>query len=299
MKSILIGSVGTSRVMLEAMIQINFPITHVFSIDERFSTNISGYFPIHTIAQKHGIPFTVINKINDKENILKIKEIAPDYIFVIGFSQLVKKEIIDSAKKGVIGFHPTPLPKMRGRAAIVWQILLGVKETKCSMFFIDEGMDSGDILGQENYVISESDYAFDVHKKLESAFEKLSKRVLQEIIDGSISPIKQNHNEATYLLKRSPDDGLIDWNKSISDIHLLIRATSRPYPGAFAFYDGTHKIVIWRADILKNDKYFGLNGQIAEISDEYIDVVCKDGILRIIEFENEDDVKIIVGHKMR
>ena len=70
-------------------------------------------------------------------------------------SQLIDKEIIDAAKIGAIGFHPTPLPKFRGRAALVWQVLLGVKDTKCSLFFIDEGMDSGDIIGQEEYTIED------------------------------------------------------------------------------------------------------------------------------------------------
>lgn len=120
MKTVLVGSVGTSKMMLEAMIKTKFPISHVFSVDEKYSYNISGYQPIHEIAKAHGIPYTKIYKINDQQNIDIIKKIEPDYIFVIGFSQLIKREIIDLAKRGVIGFHPTALPKMRGRAANVW-----------------------------------------------------------------------------------------------------------------------------------------------------------------------------------
>ena len=98
----------------------------VFSLDEKYSKNVSGYYPIHKIAEENGIPYHKFRKINEEENINLIKEISPDYIFVIGLSQLIDKEIIDSAKKGVIGYHPTPLPKFRGRAAIPWQILLGI-----------------------------------------------------------------------------------------------------------------------------------------------------------------------------
>lgn len=299
MKSILIGAVGSTKVVLQAMIEIGFPISCVFALSEEVSKNVSGFYPVYEIAEEHSIPYKKFSKINDEENIQIIKEIEPDYIFVAGLSQLVKEEIINSAKKGVVGFHPTPLPKMRGRAANVWQVLLGVHETKCSMFFIDDGMDSGDILGQEEYVIEESDYAEDVYRKIEEATYRLSKRVLKQAMDGTLNPMKQNEEEATYLLRRAPEDGLIDWDAPIKKIHTLIRAVSRPFPGAFGMYDGKHHFIIWRAEMLTNNKYIGMNGQIAEITKEYIDVVCKDGLLRITDYENVDNVKLFVGHKLR
>lgn len=299
MKSILIGSVGSSKAMLEAMIEVGFPITYVFSLDEGASGNVSGYQPIHELAEKNGIQYRKFVKINDAENLGLIQSIEPDYIFVIGLSQLISKDIIDSAKVGVVGFHPAALPKMRGRAANVWQVLLGIHEAKVSLFYIDEGTDSGDILGQEPYMIEDTDYAEDVGRKIDEAAAKLSRRVLRQIMDGSIRPVKQNEDEATYLLKRSPEDGLIDWNQPVKDIHTLVRAVSRPFPGAFGMYDGKHPFIIWRAEIIENNKYIGLNGQIAEIRDDYIDIVCKDGLLRVTDYENVDDVKIFVGHKLR
>ena len=199
MKSILIGSVGSSKAMLETMVEVGFPVTFVFSLDEESARDVSGYQPIHKIAAEHGIPYRKFQRINDKEHVEFIKEINPDYIFVIGLSQLVKKEIIDSAKTGVIGFHPTPLPRMRGRAANVWQVLLGVHRTKCTLFYIDEGIDSGDILGQEEYVIEDTDYAEDVVKKIDAAIGRMAYRVLTQIMDGKLEPQKQQEDEATYL----------------------------------------------------------------------------------------------------
>ncbi|MEY8396207.1 methionyl-tRNA formyltransferase [Lachnospiraceae bacterium 45-P1] len=299
MKTILIGSVTSSQTMLESMIDVKFPISFVFSLDDKHMQNVSGYQPLHELAKSKGIPYKKFVKINDQENIDIIKNIDPDYIFIIGLSQLVKKEIIDIAKIGVVGFHPTALPKMRGRAANVWQVLLGIHKTKCSLFLIDEGIDSGDILGQEEYVIEDTDYAEDVRRKLNLALETLSKRVLKQIMDGTLLPVKQNEAEATYLLKRSQEDGEINWNQPIKDIHRLIRAVSKPYPGAFGMYDGKHKIIIWRAEIRENKKYIGINGQIAKIGESCIDVVCTDGLLHITEYENVDDVKIFVGHKLK
>ena len=298
MKNIVVGSVGSSRVLLEEMVKIGFPVDMVFSLDEKYSKNVSGYDPIHEVAEANGIPYTKFKKISDPENIEIIKKIEPDYIFVVGLSQLVPQEMINLARKGVVGFHPTPLPKFRGRAALVCQILLGVRNTKCTLFMIDEGMDSGDILGQEDYIIEDTDYAIDVREKLLVAISKLSNKVLRQIMDGSINPVKQNEEEAIYLLMRRPEDGKIDWNKPIKDVHSLIRAVSHPYPGAFGMYDGEHQIIIWRADILDNKKYIGIPGQIAEIQSDCILVVCTDGLLKITDFENIDGVTLRVGHKL-
>lgn len=299
MKSILIGSVISSKIFLETMIQIEFPVDMVFSLDEQYSANVSGYSPIHKIAEENHISYTTFHKISDDCNVELIKEIKPDYIFIIGLSQLVDKRILDIPTKGTIGFHPTPLPKFRGRAAMVWQVLLGVKETKCTLFMLDEGMDSGDIIGQERYYIEETDYAKDVEIKLCDALKRLGERILPKLKNGLIIPQKQNEEEATYLLIRRPEDGLVDWKEPVEKIQRLIRAVSKPYPGAFGMYDGIHKIIIWRAEYLPNNKYIGIPGQICNITSEYFDVIGVDGLIRVIEYENMDNVKLFIGHKLK
>lgn len=299
MKSVLIGSVISSQIVLQEMINMRFPVDMVFSLDEQFSENVSGYYPIHKTAEENGIPYTKFRKISTEDNIQIIRDIAPDYVFVIGLSQIVSKEIIDIAKCGVVGFHPTALPKYRGRAALVWQVLLGVHETKCTMFFIDDGVDSGDILGQEEYFIEDTDYANDVRSKLFEALERLAPRVLNQILLGTLALKKQNDEEATYLLIRRAEDGLIDWKEPVEKIQRLIRAVSKPYPGAFGMYDGNHKIIIWKADYLKNKKYIGIPGQICEIHSDHFDVVGVDGLIRVWEYENVDSVKMLVGHKLK
>lgn len=299
MKNILIGSVGSTKAVLEEMILSSFPLEMVFSLDEKYSENVSGYYPIHNIAEQNNISFTKFKKINEQSNIDIIKGIKPDYIFVIGLSQLISDEILNAASKGVIGFHPTPLPMFRGRAAMVWQMLLGIRETKCTMFFIDNGIDSGDIIAQEPYIIEDTDYAEDVAKKLLAALSRMTQNVLNQIINGNVNRTKQDESKATYLLARRPEDGLVDWNETSEKIHRLIRAVSRPYPGAFANYEGRHKIFFWRADLIRDNKYIGIPGQIANITEKGLDIVCKDGLLRVYEYSNVDKVKLTVGHKFK
>jgi len=299
MKSVLIGSVDSSEIVLKEMIEIGFPVNLVFSLDEKYSANVSGYRPIHELAEKNGIPCVRFHKINEEENVEIIRKIQPDYVFVIGLSQIVDKRILDIPSKGAVGFHPTPLPRFRGRAAMVWQVLLGVHETKCTLFMLDEGMDSGPILGQEPYLIEDTDYAEDVEMKADNALRQLCKRVLPGLQNNSIIPEEQNEDEATYLLIRRPEDGLIDWRKPIGEIHRLIRAVSRPYPGAFGMYDGKHKVIIWRAEMLPNKNIIGIPGQVCRVTGEYFDILGLDGIMRVTEYDNVDKVKILVGHKLK
>ena len=226
-------------------------------------------------------------------------EIKPDYVFVIGLSQLIDKRILDIPTKGCVGFHPTPLPKFRGRAAMVWQVLLGVHETKCTLFMLDEGMDSGDILGQQEYFIEDTDYAKDVERKLCEALRLLSRQVLIGLKDGTLHPQKQNEEETTYLLIRRPEDGQIDWKEPIEKVHRLVRAVSHPYPGAFGMYDGVHQITIWRAEIVEKKNIIGIPGQICRIGENSFDVLGSDGILRVTEWDNIDCVKLFVGHKLK
>lgn len=299
MKAVVIGSVISSKIVLEELINTEIEVIKVYSLDEQYAKEVSGYVPIHQIAEINKISYRKFRRINEDFLIQEIEGLSADYIFVIGLSQLVDHRIIQAAKKGTIGFHPTPLPKYRGRAAMVWQVLLGVKHTKCTMFLIDGGMDSGDILGQEDYVIEEEDYASDIEEKLCLALRKLCKRVFEKMIRRELNPIKQDESQASYLLKRTKEDGKIDWNQPIKQVYRLIRGVSRPYPGAFSFYDGIEKLIIWHAQCLENNKYIGMPGQIANVQKDYFDIVCIDGLLRVDEYETEKEICLLVGHKMK
>ena len=197
-KTVFIGSVISSKVALETLIEKNIHIDLVCSLDEEASKNVSDYYPIHEIAKKHNIPYLKFKKINSEEVLNKIKEVSPDFIFVIGLSQIISTELLKLAKKYSIGFHPTPLPKYRGRAAIPWQILLNVRNSKVTFFKLDEGMDSGDIICQYPYEIEETDYAMDVYNKVCNAMRKALDCCLFSIYEETVNFIRQNHEEATY-----------------------------------------------------------------------------------------------------
>ncbi|MCC5912482.1 MAG: methionyl-tRNA formyltransferase [Clostridiaceae bacterium] len=298
-KTVFIGSVLSSKVALETLIKNDIKVDLVCSLDEEVSKNVSDYFPIHEIAIEKKLPYFKFKKIDSSEVKEEIKAINPDFIFVIGLSQLIPQEILDMASDYSIGFHPTPLPKHRGRAALPWQIILGVEESEVSLFKLDEGMDSGDIIAQYPYKIEKTDYAFDVYNKVCGAMAGALNDCLPKMYSDKVEFVKQNHDDATYLLIRRPEDGHIDWGKSSNHIETLIRATSRPYPGAFSIYKDNH-VTIWKARVEKNTKYTGLPGQIAFIDNDEIGVITNDGILIIEEYEMENPGdRFIIGHKFK
>ncbi len=299
-KTVFIGSVLSSKFALETLIQGNVKIDLVCSLDENASRNVSDYYPIHELAKDNNIPFIKFKKINDSEVINCIKEIEPDFIFVIGLSQIISGEILDLAKEYVIGFHPTDLPKFRGRAAIPWQIILGVKRSKVSLFKLDNGMDSGDIICKQPYIIKEKDYAMDVYLKVCKSMSKAIQESINSIYKGNVNFKKQNNYEATYLLARRPEDGKIDWNTSGKEIETLIRATSKPYPGAFSYYKDK-KIIFWKANIQENRQYIGIPGQIAWIGkNKEVGIIATDSLVVVTEYDViDDEVSLTVGHKFK
>lgn len=300
MKSVLIGSVHSSRVVLEELIATGNPPMMVYSLDEAVSQNISGYDPIYEVAQDHGIPFRKFRKISTPEHVEELRQLAPDYLFVVGLSQLVGEPILQTAKQGVVGLHPTPLPKFRGRAAMVWQILLGMRESAITLFLIDKGMDSGPILDQEPFLIGEDDYAADMERSCLEALRRLCRRLFPQMAAGTVRPVPQDETQATYLLKRSPEDGLIDWSLPAQEIRRLIRATSHPYPGAFSHYDGKRLVTFWRADVVDNYRYIGFPGQIAYKEGNILYVLAGDGaLLRMTEYDCQTEGPLLVGHRFR
>lgn len=121
-------------------------------------------------------------------------------------------------------------------------MLLGLKESTVTLLMSDQGMDSGPILGQEPFLIGENDYAEDMERNCLEALRTLLRRVIPRWFNGTARPVPQREEDATWLLKRGPEDGRIDWDHPIADIHRLIRAVSRPYPDAFSHYDGKQLI---------------------------------------------------------
>jgi methionyl-tRNA formyltransferase len=265
-KIVLAGSVTSTRRTLEAMLRNRVNLAGVLGLSAGKSDLVSGYARLDDLTASSKIPYIDFEDINAPEVFEVVKKWEPDILFVVGLSQLVKKELLALPKLGCVGFHPTHLPEGRGRAPLAW-LTLENRSGAATFFMMDEGADSGPILAQQTFTVSENDYASDVMEKLEHAIGQALDGWFPHVIAGEWNPLPQDDARANYYGKRAPEDGLIDWSMPANDIMALIRASSRPHPGAYT-YMGKHKLVVWRAELEKLLPYHGVTGRILLADDQ-------------------------------
>ena len=216
-----------------------------------------------------------------------IKNIAPDVIFVAGWSELIPQEILDLPPMGVIGFHPAKLPNDRGRSVLAWQIEDGYTETALTLFRYSVYPDGGDILAQEKIVIEQTDYINDVLDKIDRATYNIMKAYFPLLRQGLLEGRKQDLSQGSFRRLRGESDSIIDWNCSAKSIYNKIRAISHPYPGAITELNGK-KIRVWRGEVLADFPLFhnaDCATLVASCCDKSFVVKARDGFIRITEYD--------------
>lgn len=297
MKAGVIGAVGTTALTIKKLNKHGFDIVGVLGHEPRNRENVAGLTDLRTLSTELGLDFRGFIKINVPDNVNWMQERNPDIIFAVGFSQLLSQVWLDMPRLGCIGFHPTLLPKGRGRAPIAWMILEREAWGAANFFLMDEGADSGPIFVQEPYSILEEDDAESLGIKLKKAIEKALDRWLPKLKSGIWNPIPQNEDIATYFGKREPVDGMIKWDHSSADIDRLIKATTRPHPGAYSFL-GKTLIRIWKSQEEKYLKIKGVTGRILMKKEEQLLVQCGKGLLWLTEYDYPDKPLPKVGQKL-
>lgn len=207
----------------------------------------------------------------------------PDLLWITDYRYLIPQKIIDLAPWGGLNLHPALLPKYRGRAPINWAIIHGEKETGLTAHFIIEKADAGDIVEQQKIIIGSKDNIKDVLNKFYPLYKSITQKVIKHFLNGDVPRRAQDHNIATVFPARTASDGRISWKQHAQQLHDFIRAITRPYPGAFSFYQG-RKIMIWEATIEKGK---GSPGQILEINKNHFTVACQSNALCIREASDE------------
>ena len=193
-----------------------------------------------------------IENINDEKEI--IENLEPDYLVMAGWRQIIKPHILNAPKKSTIGFHPTLLPKGRGSAPIINSIEKDFDHTGVTLFHIEESLDSGDIIGQKEFKISEEYHASDVYDKIIETGQKLVEEYFPLLAKGEAPRKPQNEEEATFFEKPSLSENKIRLDEEPAEtIYKKIRARSDPYDGAYIEI-GDKKLKIWKASLEEKDE---------------------------------------------
>ena len=225
-----------------------------------------------------------------------VQSLSPDLLWVTDYRYLLFPAVFTIAPLGSVNLHGSLLPKYRGRAVNNWAILNGETQLGLTAHFIDEGVDTGDIIEQLSYELSEDEDAGDALEKLYPLFEKITETVIQYFLSGTVPRIPQDNKDAACCPRRTPADGIINWQKPARDIFNLIRAVARPYPGAWTSHN-EQKLILWKAAIENEAKQSEAPGTIINIEDDgAFTVACSPGVLRVLDASNEDiPPKLSVG----
>jgi len=229
---------------MEEIYRVGGSLDLVITLRDDLARKKSGRIYVDDFCVGHGIEVVKIRHINDPEAIAAIREYDIDWLFIIGWSQIAGKEVLEAPKCGCLGMHPTLLPKGRGRAAIPWAILKGLEQTGVTLFKLDEGVDTGPILAQEIIPIGHRETATSLYQKVALAHRTLIGRVWTDLVNDRLKLHPQDNTQATEWPGRKPEDGVILPHMTTVEVDRLVRAVTHPYPGAFVDIEG-QRYVLW------------------------------------------------------
>lgn len=294
---LVIGAVKTTELTLKALVKNGFNVVGVLGHEPKNVDNVSGWVDLKQSALSLEIDYKGFSLINNEDNLEWARTKKPDIIFAVGFSQLMSNEWLEMPSLGCIGFHPTKLPKGRGRAPIAW-LTLEEKIGAATFFLMGEGADDGPIFVQEDFYIEDNDNATDVENKIGESINKALDKWLPKLLAGEWNPLQQNEIEATWYGKRAQEDGLINWNLSSFEIDRLIKASSYPHPGAFSFFKD-NKVIIWKSSIENDIPIKGVVGRVLLIKDssKYL-IQCGEGLIWIDGLIINENLKLKIGDKL-
>ncbi len=289
MRLLLVGAVESTRTALATLLASEVPPVAVMTLPTSRSARHSDWVDLRPLACDAGVPVVDATDINAPGVLDQAAALCVDYALVIGWSQICRASFLDIPSVGVIGYHPAPLPENRGRAVIPWTILQGRRETGSTLFWIDAGMDTGDVLVQERFAVATDETARSLYDKHLDALARLLRTALPLLELAHPPRVVQDHDRATYCARRTRDDGLIDWASSAASVWTMVRATGDPYPGAFSFLRG-RRLTLWEAEYVGTGPYWGLPGQVQALVGSDALVQCGDGehvLLRTVQLEGE------------
>jgi|SaaInlStandDraft_2_1057019.scaffolds.fasta_scaffold19509_2 methionyl-tRNA formyltransferase len=249
------GATKFSRRCLDAVLESGQEFCGCAATPEHFDISYApegvrnvNYCNFVEVAGEFGVPCIAYDRKNVNSFVDEVRELQPDLLLVAGWYYIVPKKLRDVAPQGAVGLHGSLLPQFRGGAPLVWTMIHGESHGGMTLFYLDDGVDTGDIVGQQSFPIDENETIADALVSSENAAVTLLLECLPQLADDSAPRISQSEAQASEFPQRCPADGEIDWTKPAADIGNFIRAQTRPYPGAFLRINGK-KVVIWDADI--------------------------------------------------
>ena len=297
-KIVMVGCLEVGWELVSALLEEGVRFDYFVSISKTLAEKnvVSGYQDFADLAQKYNVPIYYAESytLKAEADLAFFKEHKFDLLIQGGWQRLFPDEMLQTLSIGAIGIHGSSefLPKGRGRSPQNWSLIEGKKRFIIHLFMMKPGVDDGDVFDFDIFDINEFDTIKTLYYKNFILTKKMLLKNLSRILDGTLVTIPQV-GEPSYYPKRTPEDGIIDWSKTVYEIYNFVRALTHPYPGAFA-YIGEVKITLWEAQVFDTRITYPLaqEGQVVEVfkNGEFV-VNCNSGLLLVRKYDAQHLIK--------
>lgn len=304
------GCKATTRFLLENL-ELPYPVRYLITLSPEagMKHEVADYYDLKPWAEARGIAVYQAHyySLKHADDIAYLKNLQLDIAFVIGWQRLIPAEVLSSLRIGAFGMHGSAanLPRGRGRSPMNWSLIEGRQAFYTNLFLYDPGVDSGDVVDTFKFQITPSDTAETLHFKNTLAMKYLIERNIEALVRNEFRRIPQDTSlMPTYYPKRTPDDGLIDWELDVTALERFIRAVTRPFAGAFTFL-GDEVVRIWRAQVFDVHDFGyerALPGTVvATFERGHFLVKCFGGLMLVTEYESNAPIQkgVIFGNNGR
>ncbi len=278
MRILFMGTPDIAAYCLEQLIEAGHDICGVFTQADKpvGRKQVVVPPPVKVVAEQHHIPVFQPATLRDGQAETQIAQLAPELCVVVAYGKLLPAALLHLPKHGCINLHVSLLPKYRGSAPVQWAVLNGDKETGVSIMYLDEGMDTGDILKVCPISIDENETSGELFEKVTAVGAKTLLEAIEEIAEGKAVATPQDHDKATMAPMLKKEMAEFTFGKSAQELHNLVRGMN-PWPIAFFMYEGK-KVKVTRSRL---ENMEGKPGEI--LSTKPLIVACQQGALQLVE----------------
>lgn len=285
MKAVVFAYHDMGCVGVQALLDAGFDIAAIFTHADNAQEN-AFFGSVARLAAERGIPVYAPDDVNHPLWVDRIAEMKPDVIFSFYYRNLLGEAILNNARIGAFNLHGSLLPAYRGRAPLNWVLVNGETQTGVTLHRMVSRADAGAIIAQQAVEIADADDALSLHRKLTESAKHLLEGALPTLKSGTFSETAQDESKASYVGRRTPEDGRLEWEKPAQTLHNLVRAVSDPWPGAFSFV-GTHKFIVWKSRV-RSDVAPARAGTVISVSP--LIIACGEGALEVMTGQTEKGV---------
>ncbi|MDH2914822.1 bifunctional UDP-4-amino-4-deoxy-L-arabinose formyltransferase/UDP-glucuronic acid oxidase ArnA [Kosakonia sp. HypNH10] len=285
MKAVVFAYHDMGCVGVQALLDAGFDIAAIFTHADNAQEN-AFFGSVARLAAERGIPVYAPDDVNHPLWVDRITELKPEIIFSFYYRNLLGEAILNSARIGAFNLHGSLLPAYRGRAPLNWVLVNGETQTGVTLHRMISRADAGAIIAQQAVEIADADDALSLHRKLTESAKHLLEGILPTLKSGTFSETAQDESKASYVGRRTPEDGRLEWEKPAQTLHNLVRAVSDPWPGAFSFV-GTHKFIVWKSRV-RSDVAPARAGTVISVAP--LIIACGEGALEVMTGQTEKGV---------